>query len=89
MFDKFAIIWSNSNLSKISQKPFLALINGVVMGGGVYQFTRENPFATSETGIGLFPDLGAGNFLPGVKQSGLGMFLGLTWEPLKGRGCSQ
>ena len=39
-----------------------------------------------ETGIGLFPDVGAGHFLSRVKQPGLGMFLGLTGERLKVHG---
>ena len=43
-------------------------------------------FAMPETGIGLFPDVGAGHFLSRVKQPGLGMFLGLTGERLKVHG---
>ena len=73
-------------------KPFIALMNGVVMGGGVglsihapIRIGNERTlFAMPETGIGLFPDVGAGHFLSRVKQPGLGMYLGLTGERLKG-----
>lgn len=66
-------------------KPFIALINGVSMGGGVgisvhgsHRIVSENLlFAMPETGIGLFPDVGGGYFLskaPGYT----GLFVGLT-----------
>ena len=68
-------------------------MHGVVMGGGVGLSvhtpvrvgTEKTLFAMPETGIGLFPDVGAGHFLPRIKQPGLGMFLGLTGERLKVR----
>ncbi len=41
----------------------------------------------SETGIGLFPDVGAGYFLPRIEQKGLGMFLALKEEKLKRSNC--
>ena len=70
-------------------------MHGVVMGGGVGLSvhtpvrvgTEKTLFAMPETGIGLFPDVGAGHFLPRIKQPGLGMFLGLTGERLKGGNC--
>lgn len=73
-------------------KPFVAFMHGVVMGGGVGLSvhtpirigTEKTLFAMPETGIGLFPDVGAGYFLPRIKQKGLGMYLGLTGERLKG-----
>lgn len=66
-------------------KPHVALIDGMVMGGGVgisrygtHRVVTENAsFAMPETGIGLFPDIGASwflNELPGA----MGLYLGLT-----------
>jgi len=74
--------------------PYLAILNGIVMGGGVgislhgtYRVCCENTvFAMPETGIGLVPDVGGAYFLPRLNGS-LGMFLGLTGHRLKGRDC--
>jgi len=72
--------------------PYVALIDGVVMGGGVglsvhgkYRVaTEKTMFAMPETAIGLFPDVGGGHFLPRLTGQ-LGMFLALTGHRLKGR----
>ncbi|XP_024835503.1 3-hydroxyisobutyryl-CoA hydrolase, mitochondrial isoform X5 [Bos taurus] len=74
------------------QKPYIALIHGITMGGGVGvsvhgQFrvaTEKSVFAMPETAIGLFPDVGGGYFLPRL-QGKLGYFLALTGFRLKGR----
>uniref|UniRef100_A0A9L0QZB4 3-hydroxyisobutyryl-CoA hydrolase n=1 Tax=Equus caballus TaxID=9796 RepID=A0A9L0QZB4_HORSE len=74
------------------RKPYVALIHGITMGGGVGvsvhgQFrvaTEKSLFAMPETAIGLFPDVGGGYFLPRL-QGKLGYFLGLTGFRLKGR----
>ncbi|XP_051046086.1 3-hydroxyisobutyryl-CoA hydrolase, mitochondrial isoform X1 [Phodopus roborovskii] len=74
------------------QKPYVALIDGVTMGGGVglsvhgrfRVATERSLFAMPETGIGLFPDVGGGYFLPRL-QGKLGYFLALTGFRLKGR----
>ena len=66
-------------------KPYVALIDGVVMGGGVGMsihgshrvMTERALFAMPETGIGLFPDVGATYFLPRLKGKA-GLYLGLT-----------
>ncbi|MBC6403431.1 MAG: enoyl-CoA hydratase/isomerase family protein [Hyphomonadaceae bacterium] len=66
-------------------KPYIALIDGVVMGGGVglsvhgrYRVAGDNTlFAMPETGIGYFPDVGGTYFLPRLSVP-TGMWLGLT-----------
>lgn len=72
-------------------KPVLALIDGVTMGGGVglsvhgshRVATERTVFAMPETGIGLFPDVGGGWFLPRLRGE-LGTWLALTGARLKG-----
>jgi len=66
-------------------KPYVALIDGVVMGGGVGISVHGSHrvvgdrllFAMPETGIGLFPDVGGSYFLPRLPGR-LGTYLGLT-----------
>ena len=72
-------------------KPYLALMDGVTMGGGVglsvhgshRVATERTVFAMPETGIGLFPDVGGGWFLPRLRGE-LGTWLALTGARLKG-----
>ncbi|QKD04309.1 enoyl-CoA hydratase/isomerase family protein [Mesorhizobium loti] len=67
------------------KKPYVALIDGIVMGGGVgisfhgsHRIMTENAqFAMPEVGIGFFPDVGASYLLPDLGGS-FGMYLGLT-----------
>ncbi|CAJ1078709.1 -hydroxyisobutyryl-CoA hydrolase%2C mitochondrial [Xyrichtys novacula] len=74
------------------KKPYIALIDGITMGGGVglsvhgrfRVATEKTLFAMPETAIGLFPDVGGGYFLPRL-QGKLGLFLALTGFRLKGR----
>ncbi|MDA0228946.1 MAG: enoyl-CoA hydratase/isomerase family protein [Proteobacteria bacterium] len=66
-------------------KPYVALIDGVVMGGGVgisfhgsHRVMSEHAlFAMPETGIGLFPDVGATYFLPRCPGR-MGLYMGLS-----------
>ena len=66
-------------------KPFVALIDGVCMGGGIglsvhgsfRVVSRAATLAMPETSIGFFPDVGASYILPRLR-SGFGMFLALT-----------
>lgn len=72
-------------------KPYLALMDGITMGGGVglsvhgthRVATERTVFAMPETGIGLFPDVGGGWFLPRLRGR-LGTWLALTGARLKG-----
>ena len=75
-------------------KPIVALIDGVTMGGGVgismpakFRVATENTtFAMPETGIGLFPDVGGGWYLPRM-PSRIGKWLALTGARLKAADC--
>ncbi|MEX0814730.1 MAG: enoyl-CoA hydratase/isomerase family protein [Dongiaceae bacterium] len=75
-------------------KPYVALIDGVVMGGGVgvsvhgsHRVASERTlFAMPETGIGLFPDVGGGYFLP-RRPGRIGMYLALTGARLGAADC--
>lgn len=66
-------------------KPIVALIDGIVMGGGAgisvhgkYRVVTEKAlFAMPETAIGFFPDVGGSYFLSRCPGS-IGMYLGLT-----------
>lgn len=72
--------------------PYIALINGICMGGGVglsvhgkYRVATETTlFAMPETQIGLFPDVGGTYFLPRLGGR-LGYYLALTGHRLKGK----
>ncbi|XP_025082431.1 3-hydroxyisobutyryl-CoA hydrolase, mitochondrial-like isoform X1 [Pomacea canaliculata] len=74
------------------RKPYIAIIDGITMGGGVglsvhgkfRVATERTVFAMPETAIGLFPDVGGGYFLPRLEGK-LGMFLALTGFRLTGR----
>jgi enoyl-CoA hydratase len=75
-------------------KPYVALIHGIVMGGGVgvsvhgsHRIAAESAvFAMPETGIGLFPDVGGSYFLPRCPGQ-VGMYLALTGARLKTADC--
>lgn len=81
-----------NNVIGAYRKPYIALIDGITMGGGVglsvhgrfRVATEKTLFAMPETAIGLFPDVGGGYFLPRL-QGKLGLFLALTGFRLKGR----
>ncbi|XP_075612294.1 3-hydroxyisobutyryl-CoA hydrolase, mitochondrial isoform X5 [Balearica regulorum gibbericeps] len=74
------------------KKPYVALIDGITMGGGVglsvhgrfRVATEKTLFAMPETAIGLFPDVGGGYFLPRLSGK-IGYYLALTGFRLKGR----
>lgn len=69
------------------RKPYVALIDGIVMGGGVGVSVHGShrvagdrfSFAMPEVGIGFFPDVGATWFLPRMAGE-LGTYCALTGE---------
>lgn len=72
-------------------KPYIALMDGIVMGGGmgisqgasVRVVTERSKMAMPETNIGLFPDVGGGYFLSRCAGR-VGEYLGLTGHMLAG-----
>jgi enoyl-CoA hydratase/carnithine racemase len=74
----------NAQLARFP-KPYVSLIDGIVMGGGVgisahgsHRVMTENArLAMPEVGIGFFPDVGGSHILSRLRGS-FGMYLGLT-----------
>jgi enoyl-CoA hydratase len=72
-------------------KPYVALVNGISMGGGVglsvhapfRVATERTLFAMPETGIGLIPDVGGTHALPRFPGE-FGTWLGLTGARIRG-----
>lgn len=75
-------------------KPVMTVMDGITMGGGVglampsrYRVaTERTTFAMPETGIGLFPDVGGGWFLPRMPGH-IGLWLALTGARIKAADC--
>lgn len=75
-------------------KPYIALLDGITMGGGVgisihgshRIATDKLLFAMPETGIGFFPDVGGTYFLPRLKGM-IGYYIGLTGARLQSDDC--
>lgn len=71
-------------------KPYVALIDGIVMGGGVgvsfhgsHRIVTENTtFAMPEVGIGFFPDVGGSHLLSDLGDN-FGLYLALTGNRVK------
>ncbi len=85
--DFFTEEYQLNHLIHTFEKPYIAFMDGVVMGGGmglsqgarVRIVTEHTKMAMPETNIGLFPDVGGGYFLSRCPGS-VGEFLALTGE---------
>lgn len=78
------------------QKPYIALMSGIVMGGGIgisaharHRIVSETSMlAMPETTIGLIPDVG-GTFILARAQGRLGLYLGLCGARMNGSDAIQ
>lgn len=83
-----------NRLIKTYNKPYVAWLDGIAMGGGVgisvhgshRVATERTLFAMPETGIGMIPDVGGTFFLPRLPGK-VGLYLGLTGARLKAADC--
>ena len=77
--------YCNCRRIRFYPKPYVALIDGIIMGGGAgiaingaHRVVGERvSFAMPEVGIGFFPDVGASYFLPRLPAR-IGVYLALT-----------
>lgn len=91
----FHLEYRMNHLLFVYPKPIVAFIDGIVMGGGVglslparYRVaTERTTFAMPETGIGLFPDVGGGWFLPRLPGR-VGAWLAATGARIDGADCA-
>lgn len=85
VMDFFAAEYELNELIASYPKPYVALLDGLAMGGGLglsvhgshRVVTQHSVLAMPETAIGFFPDVGASHFLPRLAP-GWGRYLGLT-----------
>lgn len=85
----FALEYTLDHLIATYQKPYIAFMDGITMGGGVglsihapFRIATERTvFAMPETTIGFFPDVGASFFLPRLPGA-VGTYLALTSDRL-------
>jgi enoyl-CoA hydratase len=89
--DFFTEEYALNHLIHTYSKPYIAFMDGIVMGGGMgisqgaslRVVTERTKMAMPETNIGLFPDVGGGYFLSRCPGK-LGEYLGLTGLMLSG-----
>ena len=87
--DFFTEEYTLNHLIHTYPKPYIAFMDGIVMGGGMglsqgaafRLVTERTQMAMPETHIGLFPDVGGGFFLSRLAGA-TGEFLGLTGQAL-------
>ena len=89
--DFFTEEYTLNHLIHTYPKPYIAFMDGIVMGGGMglsqgaafRLVTERTQMAMPETHIGLFPDVGGGFFLSRLAGA-CGEYLGLTGQTLGG-----
>ncbi|KAI0011201.1 enoyl-CoA hydratase/isomerase [Xylariaceae sp. FL0662B] len=89
--DYFALEYQLDHYIATYEKPYVAFMDGITMGGGVglsvhapFRIaTEKTVFAMPETTIGFFPDVGASFFLPRLPGF-IGTYLALTSDQIKG-----
>lgn len=89
--DYFGLEYQLDHLIATYSKPYIAVLDGITMGGGVglsvhapFRIATERTvFAMPETTIGFFPDVGGSFFLPRL-DGAIGSYLALTSERLHG-----
>lgn len=87
----FGLEYQLDHLISRYSKPYIAVMDGITMGGGVglsvhapFRIaTERTTFAMPETTIGFFPDVGGSFFLPRLDGE-VGTYLALTSERLQG-----
>lgn len=92
--DFFGTEYRLNHLMFVYPKTIVAVMDGVTMGGGVgvsqparvRVATEKTLFAMPETGIGLFPDVGGGWYLPRLPGR-IGVWLALTGARLRTEDC--
>src|ERR1700694_4577371 len=80
----------NARIAKFP-KPYVAFMDGIVMGGGVglsahgshRVVTERTKLAMPEVGLGFFPDVG-GTWLVSAPAGGVGTYFGLTGQTMNG-----
>ena len=89
--DFFTEEYNLNHIIHTYRKPYIALMDGIVMGGGMglsqgialRVVTERTQMAMPETQIGLFPDVGGGYFLSRCPGN-TGEYLALTGQFLRG-----
>lgn len=89
--DFFTEEYNLNHIIHTYSKPYIALMDGIVMGGGMglsqgialRVVTERTQMAMPETQIGLFPDVGGGYFLSRCPGN-TGEYLALTGQLLRG-----
>lgn len=89
--DYFALEYQLDHMIATYSKPYIAIMDGITMGGGVglsvhapFRIaTEKTVFAMPETTIGFFPDVGGSFCLPRLDGE-VGTYLALTSERLHG-----
>jgi enoyl-CoA hydratase len=89
--DFFTEEYNLNHIIHTYRKPYIALMDGIVMGGGMglsqgialRVVTERTQMAMPETQIGLFPDVGGGYFLSRCPGN-TGEYLALTGQLLRG-----